>query len=71
MITRVLRRTSHAGNAELAAAALIVVVGAIDPAPGMTTTDRDPPTLRFRMLERFLDFLLRVRGGSHGRSPVW
>ena len=58
MIARVLRRAPHARNAELAAAALIVVVRAVNLAPRMTAPDRDAPALRFRMLERIFDLLL-------------
>lgn len=61
MIAWVLRRAPHARNAELAAATLIVVVRAVNLAPGMTATDRDAPALRFCMLKRIFDLFLWMR----------
>src|SRR5690606_41117769 len=36
VVTRALRRAPHAGDAELAATTLLVVVGTVDPSPGVT-----------------------------------
>src|SRR5690606_25415929 len=65
VVTRALRRAPHAGDAELAATTLLVVVGTVDPPPGMTAANFDAPPLPFGMLERFFDLFLRMRGTGH------
>jgi len=65
VVARVLRRAPYAGDAELAAATLLIVVWAINPPPGVAATDFDAPTLPFGVPESFLDLLLRMRGTGH------
>src|SRR5690606_10945267 len=54
------RRAPHTGDTELTTTAFIIIVRAVDLAPGMTTTHLDSPALLFRMLERSFNFLLRM-----------
>jgi len=39
--------TPHTGYAELATSAIFIVIGTINPAPGMGTTDFYPPAMFF------------------------
>src|SRR5690606_25841569 len=60
MTAGISRRAPHTGDTEFTTAAFIVIVGAVDLAPGMTTTHLNSPALLFRMLERSFNFLLRM-----------
>jgi hypothetical protein len=71
VVAGVLRRAPYTGDAELAAAAFLVVVRAIHPSPGVATADFDSPALPFGVPESFVDLFLRVRGTSHQWSPIW
>jgi len=62
MVAGVLRCAPHAGDAELAAAAFLIVIRAINPSPRVAAADFNAPALPFGMPESFLNFLLRVRG---------
>ena len=64
MIARALGRTPNAGDAKFAAAAGIVVVGAIDATPCMRAAHLNSPALRFGQLEGGLDLRLGVES-SH------
>jgi hypothetical protein len=71
VITGVLWRTPYRRDAELAAAALLVVVWTINSPPSVAAADFDAPALFFGVLECFLDLLLRMRETGHQLSPVW
>jgi len=60
MVAGILRRTPHAGDAELAAATFLVVIGTVDPPPGVTAANFDAPPLPFGMFKRFFDLFLRM-----------
>jgi len=55
----------YAGDAELAAATLVIVVRTINPTPGVAAADFDAPALPFGLSKGFLDFFLRMRGTGH------
>jgi hypothetical protein len=57
VVDNVLGRAPNAGDAELAAAALIIVVRAVNLAPGVTATHLHAPAIRFCVLKRLFDFL--------------
>jgi hypothetical protein len=65
MIARIPRGTPNAGDAELAATTLRIVVGAINPAPGVATAHLDTPATGFGISNRLFDFLLRMSSSSH------
>ena len=55
----------YRGDAELAAAARLIVVWTISPPPGVTATNVYTPPLPFGIPKRFFDFFLRVRWTNH------
>jgi hypothetical protein len=65
MVARVLRRAPYAGDAELAAATILIVVWAVKPPPSVASTDFYAPALRFGVPESVLDLLLRMRRTGH------
>jgi hypothetical protein len=65
MVAWVLRCAPHAGDAELAAATLFIVVGTIDSSPSVATPQLYAPALLFGMPECFFDLFLRVRRTGH------
>src|SRR5450830_1354271 len=71
VVAWVLRRAPYAGDTELAAATLLVVVRTINPSPSMAAADFDAPALPFGVPESFFNLFLRMGGTSHQRSPVW
>jgi hypothetical protein len=60
VITGTPRRTPDGGNAKLTTTTLFVVVRTVDFPPCMTSAYYDTPAIGFSVLERFLDFFLRV-----------
>jgi hypothetical protein len=64
VVAGILRRAPYAGDAELAAAAFLIVVRAIHPPPGVAAADFDAPALPFGVPESFLDLFLRMRGNG-------
>jgi hypothetical protein len=65
VVAGVLWRTPNRRDAELAAAAFLVVVWAVNPPPGMAAAYFDAPTLPFGMSESFLNIFLRMRRTGH------
>jgi len=59
------RRAPDAGDAELAAAAFLVVVWAVNPPPCVTAADFDTSAMPFGVPDSFLDLFLRVGGTGH------
>lgn len=51
-------RTPHARDTELTTTTFVIIVGTVNPAPGMGATDLDPPALFLGVPESRLDFLL-------------
>jgi hypothetical protein len=65
VVAGILRRTPYTDDAELAAAALLVVVRTINPPPSVAAADYHAPALPLGVPESFLDLLLRMRGTGH------
>jgi hypothetical protein len=65
MVSGVFGSAPQARNAKFAASAFRVVVRAINLSPSMAAADLDPPTLAFRILQSFLNVLLRMFTPSH------
>jgi len=70
MVARVLGRTPHARDAELAAATLRVVVRTINTPPGVAAADFHAPALPFGVTKRVLDLSLWVRRPRHQQYPI-
>ena len=60
MVASVLGRAPNAGDTKLAAAALSIVVRAINSPPCVGTTRLYPPTVGLCVAQGVLDFLLRM-----------
>lgn len=65
MVGRIFGCTPDAGDAEISATTLLVVVGAVQLAPGVTSPDHDAPTMRLGVLQRGLNIFLGVRWSGH------
>jgi hypothetical protein len=65
VIAGIFRRAPYADDAELAAAAFLIVIRAVHPPPGVAAADFNVPALSFGVPESVLDLLLRMRGTSH------
>src|SRR5690606_3182592 len=70
MIARILWRAPDAGDAELAATAGVIVVGAEHPAPGVAAALLERPAVRFGVLDRGFNLGFRMLGSSHC-GPVY
>jgi hypothetical protein len=62
---RVTRRAPNAGDAELAAPAILVVERAVDLAPSMAAAQLNAPAVRFRVSQCGFDLLVGVSAAAH------
>ena len=65
MVGRIFGGTPDAGDTEISAPTLLVIVGAVQLAPGVTAPDLDAPAMRLGVLQRGLDIFLGVRWSGH------
>jgi hypothetical protein len=71
MVAWILWGAPDAGDTELATATFSIVVWAINPAPGVTTSDLDTPTAGLGVSKRFLNFLLRMSSSTDAGRLHW